>query len=89
MYVQNGSASVELNVKDQTEVVSEKLIIALTAHASSQKKKLAAADLLVRVSDFAEPERSRWDYSSCAEVGSVDFFEAGQRDHERWQVIDR
>ncbi len=50
MYVQSGSASVELLVKDQTQAVNEKLIIATTAHSSSQSK-LAAADLLVRVGD--------------------------------------
>ena len=38
MYVQNGSASAELCVKDQTQTVSEKLISAITAHSNSQKK---------------------------------------------------
>ena len=38
MYVSSGSASAELIVKDQTQVVSETLVIAITAHSSSQKK---------------------------------------------------
>ncbi len=43
----------------------------------------------MRAGYVVEPERDRGDYSSCAEVGSVGFVEAGQRDHERWQVVDR
>ncbi len=37
MYVQNGSMSVELLAKDQTQTVSEKLTAAITAHSSSRK----------------------------------------------------
>ena len=58
MYVQNGSASVELLAKDQTQTVNEKLIVAI---------------MMVRICDFVEPVRGRWDYSSCAKVGSVEF----------------